>query len=409
MTRRTYVFLGGMNAMPMVYAQELKKNHDVLYYVDRPRSDTLSRPECHYPEITYPYPEWIIERVMLTQAVLPLFRTFFAKLLLLDIRSRTTNEELIIVLNGLFISLAPQFNKYGKVIALSHGADLMTWGNVANIQKIKSDYQNKSIYRFMPEFLANKLIELSVKRQWQGFLTADKVVYFPRGFGRENDALIDLLEASGAKYFPRFDVSFNQLSHADRSFKVRNGNLVIFSGLRFIMNDSADTGRLELSKGNGNMIIALAEFRKVCPALEIHFIDKGPDVEKAKSMCVELGLEDIVTWHKEMPFKELVALYLKSDICFDSVGESWMGAVGAHALWLGKPLIANISNQIRSGWFPQNCPILNAEQPKEILEILISLNSDSFREDISSKSKVFAENYFSPARVIGDVFEANRS
>ena len=49
------VFLGTMNAMPMMYAWELKKlGYRVLYFVDRPQSDTLSRPENHFPEISYP-------------------------------------------------------------------------------------------------------------------------------------------------------------------------------------------------------------------------------------------------------------------------------------------------------------------------------------------------------------------
>lgn len=73
------VFLGSMNAMPMMYAIELRKmGYDVLYFVDVSRNDALCRPENHYPEIQFPYPPWIIELRLPSQLLLALFPRFFA-------------------------------------------------------------------------------------------------------------------------------------------------------------------------------------------------------------------------------------------------------------------------------------------------------------------------------------------
>lgn len=403
MSNRAFIFIGSMNAMPMVYAQELRKTHEVLYFVDSPRSNTLSRPECHYPDIHYPYPSWIVEWLIPTQALLPLFRRLFAFLILYKVNKRVKSSKKTFVLNGLFISLSPYLKSYGEVIALSHGSDLMQWGNLSNIDAFKRENKKTSFYKFFPGSFAGFLQDISVRRQWNGFLTADKVIYFPRGFGSENDRLISLLEKSGVKYFPRFDVSFNQLANANNEFKSDGEKFVVFSGVRFLFDVDKSKSQ-DPSKGNDLIIYSLAAFKRNCQNLQIHFIEKGPDVKKAKMLCSELGLESQVTWHAEMPFQKLIKLYEIADVCFDSVGESWIGAIGAHALWMGKPLIANVTRQLESGWFPADSPILNCSTEDQIVSSLIFLKDEKFRRVVSEKSKIFAIRQFSPRSLIDAAF-----
>jgi hypothetical protein len=55
------IFFGTMNAMPMMYAHELRNlGQDVIYFVDVPEKNTLCRPENHFPSISYPYPDWVV-------------------------------------------------------------------------------------------------------------------------------------------------------------------------------------------------------------------------------------------------------------------------------------------------------------------------------------------------------------
>mgnify|MGYP001365585535 CR=1 FL=1 len=76
------VFIGSTNAMPMMYAIELKKlGYDVIYFVDRPSTDLLNRPENHFPSISYPYPEWIVEVNIPSQMMIPFFRKSLLKYL----------------------------------------------------------------------------------------------------------------------------------------------------------------------------------------------------------------------------------------------------------------------------------------------------------------------------------------
>ena len=57
------VFLGNMNAMPMMYALELKRvGYEVRYLVDADKRNLLSRPEHQYASINYPYDDWIKEK-----------------------------------------------------------------------------------------------------------------------------------------------------------------------------------------------------------------------------------------------------------------------------------------------------------------------------------------------------------
>jgi len=67
--------------------------------------------------------------------------------------------------------------------------------------------------------------------------------------------------------------------------------------------------------------------------IKVHFVEKGEDLHYAKEreLCKKLGLENVVIWHKEMPFKDLLALYRDSDICFDQLGDHWIAGIGGYA------------------------------------------------------------------------------
>jgi hypothetical protein len=126
----TTLFFGTMNAMPMVYARELRKlGQDVVYFVDVPRSDSLSRPECHYADIGYPYPNWIIEFPLVS----PLLANIFPKITLQRmLRKARTRKRLgpikAAFMGGHFVAFAPHLPKEALRIFLSYGSDFDVWG-----------------------------------------------------------------------------------------------------------------------------------------------------------------------------------------------------------------------------------------------------------------------------------------
>ncbi|MAD89998.1 MAG: hypothetical protein CMK64_09865 [Pseudoalteromonas sp.] len=399
------VFLGSMNAMPMMYAIELKKlGYPVLYFVDAHFDDHLNRPESHFQDISYPYPSWIKELQLSSQLFLPFAKAGFSKFIEQKVRNFSDETPQLYVLNGFFISLAPSLkNKAHNVIALSHGSDLDSWADKSEDNQLIDSFSGMSFFKFLPKTISSKLIRHVVSTQYNGLENSDKVIYFPKKFNDRGDIVINELIKSGVKYHERYDISFEPLIKEDRTFKQREGKLVVFSGVRFLFETFTE-GNQMYSKGNDIIIKGIAEFYKQYKDIEVHFVEKGPDVQKAKELCKELGIESLIQWHSEMKFSELLKLYRKADICFDQVGKHWIAAIGGYALWLGKPLIANAELSIKSGVWPSDTPVLDAKTPEQISESLHALLDDEYRKTISEESKVFAERYFSPNKLLEEIF-----
>lgn len=399
------VFLGSMNAMPMMYAKELrKKGYEVVYFVDRPKSDTLSRPEYHFPDIEYPYPSWIIEIGLRTQVLLPYFRRFFSWYLQREVKKVTLKKPQLFILNGLFISLSPYLSATSiPKIALCHGSDLDTWADIAGVRSFSSGFSKRSIFKFFPAFISKRLIEIAVYKQFEGFKCSEALVYFPKGFNEIGDRVVNSLTALGVSYIERYDISFEPLKDCSREYKKEGDKLIVFSGVRFLYQ-SFPEGNSGYSKGNDLIITGLANFYKTRKNIEVHFVEKGEDVVGAKLLCDKTGLSPAVVWHKEMEFRQLLNLYNKSDICFDQVGKHWIGAIGGYALFLGKPLIANDRPAVLSGVWPKENPVFSASNADEVYNSLMMLEDDELRRDAHKKSKDFAEKYMGPERLLDKIF-----
>lgn len=398
------VFMGSMNAMPMMYAWELKRRgFNVLYFVDAPVSEALSRPENHFPEISYPYPDWIIELNLPTQMMLPYCTKFYAELILKKIKS-VSSEISCFFLNGFFISLAPRLKQDGQVVCLSHGSDLDVWANKSNIENLANSFCKRSIFKYLPARLAKRLIRKAVAVQYAGASASDAVIYFPAGFNDAGDSVVKSLAEIGVKTFERYDISFEPLRNVPRDFKPAGDKLILFSGVRFLYRTFPD-GNYGYSKGNDLIIRAIAEYHKGDKNIEVHFVEKGEDVQHAKDLCRELGLADVIVWHKEMPFSELIKLYIDADVCFDQVGPHWMGAIGGYALFLGKPLIANVNKAVELGVFPSENPILSVQTEAEIFDALVKLKDEYFRRQLSAASKEFVEREMGCGKLINDLLD----
>ncbi|WP_345877388.1 hypothetical protein [Shewanella algae] len=400
------VFLGSTNAMPMMYAIELKNlGYEVIYFVDRPQTDLLNRPENHFPGISYPYPKWIIEVNIKSQMLLPFFRKLFYKYLSYKLRKVTHKTPQAYVLNSLFTSLACEVdNAKTSVISLSHGGDLDSWGDIQNADILASSFCKYSFFRYLPKALSKFLIKLAVNRQFNGYLNSHAFLYFPKGFNENGDRVVDDLVKAGITYIPRFDVSFHPLAKQDRRFKVKGNKLILFSGVRFTYKNFSE-GNEGYNKGNDEIIKGIAQYYKLNKNIEVHFVEKGLDYLEAKKLCRIFGIEEIVKWHKEMTLANLLDLYSQSDICFDQVGKHWIGAIGAYALYLGKPLIANDLPHVSSGIWPSDNPIFTASTANDVYECLLVLQNENERLSYHTQSKIFASKYLGPNKVLNELFE----
>lgn len=395
------VFVGSMNAMPMMYAHILKSNgYNVVYFVDRNKHDTLCRPENHFPEISYPYPDWIIENIIYTQISVALFPEYYARKILKQLREKVQ----CFVLNGFFISLIPYLPCNSFKISLSHGSDIDTWADTDGINNLQASFKEKTFFKFLPKLISDYLIKKIVLKQYASLKESNALIYFPKGFNQYGDRVLEKLKYSNVMIFERYDISFEPLKGQTRTFKNKSSKIVIFSGVRFLYK-SYPEGNKEYNKGNDIIIKGLHLYHNHNKNIEIHFVEKGEDVDSAKALCTTLGLNDCIVWHNEMSFKDLLSLYSISDVCFDQVGSHWIGAIGGYALWLGKPLIANIALPIKVGLWPDNNPILHAENAEDIFNHLKELEDENYRKEVSEKSISFVEEYMNPQKLLISIFD----
>lgn len=394
------LFLGTMNAMPMMYALALKEmGQQVLYLVDVPATDKLSRPEHQYQQISYPYPEWIVELVLPSQLLVSLLPSLFMLWLKTKLKPLLLGQDIkAVFLGGQFIALAPRFAKTTQKLLLSYGADLEWFCNPQRVDALAEEFGAKSFLQYLPAWLRHSLIKVMVQRNYQGALCCQTLLFFPPGFSQTGDAMVQQLQQHGVHYIPRLDVSFTPLQGFDRSYKPRQGMLQILCPVRFHYQDISAQACGE-NKGNDLIIKALARFVRQHPQVQIHFFDKGPDVLNGRKLCDELGLSPFVTWHQQMSLPELLALYQQADICFDQVGNHWMGAVGIYALYFGKPLIVNAAN-LRH--LPQ-LPLFQASSEQEILGHLLALTDENLAKLYYPKALASAEANFGPQHVLQEL------
>ncbi len=394
------LFLGTMNAMPMMYALALKEmGQQVLYLVDVPATDKLSRPEHQYRQISYPYPDWIVEMVLPSQLLVSLLPSLFLLWLKTRLKPQLQGQNIkAVFLGGQFIALAPLFGAQTQKLLLSYGADLEWFCNPQRVDALAEEFKAKSFLQYLPAWLRHGLIKRIVERNYLGALQCQTLLFFPPGFSQTGDLMVQQLQQHGLHYIPRLDVSFTPLQGFDRSYKPRQGALQILCPVRFHYQDISAQACGE-NKGNDLIIRALARFVQQYPQVQIHFFEKGPDVQNGRALCDELGLSPYVVWHQQMSLPELLALYQQADICFDQVGNHWMGAVGIYALYFGKPLIVNAAN-LRH--LPP-LPLFQACNEQQIFDHLLALTDEALAKLYYPKALACAEVNFGPAHVLQEL------
>ena len=88
------------------------------------------------------------------------------------------------------------------------------------------------------------------------------------------------------------------------------------------------------------LLRAAALSRGRIPELEVRIAGNGPESNRLRQICSELGVQDVVRWLGDVSMDELAAEYGRADMfCLPSVQEGF-GIVFLEAMAAGKPIIA---------------------------------------------------------------------
>ena len=385
-------FLGCMNAMPMGYALKfLRDGYDVRFVVESDPDDLLMRPEHQFAnEVGYPYPSWIREirwtNDLLNYVTLPWSNREAV---------RAMADRDVVILNDYGFALAPHMTKGTLCIALSSGQDLDILCRWEMARRFAASTRRKWLY---PLRLGLELWRTHLQRR--GLASCEIVSYYPRGLNPDGDAVIDerLQSSHPPQLIERYDANFAAVG-VRRVPIPRRPLRRILAPVRVNLLPPQG-GQIEY-KGNDLILQAVARYRQRNPAVELHLFEKGPpaDLALARRMCRELGIESAVTWHQPTSLPGLLAQYEDADIVFDQVGSHWMGGVGFHALYMGRPVIANARLDVFGRVWGSDIPILNATTTDEIVAHLVRCEDLAFRESVAEASHAFARDHLDTEEV----------
>jgi len=391
MSKKT-AFVGNMNNMPYMFSKEMcKQKKDVTLYVDAPPEFKLDRPEAYDKSLSYPFPDWIKEispgSVNFHKLRLPKF--FFGKFI------SELNAYDIVVLNGMWIALAPYLDKKVKIYALCAGYDIDTLSDFESTEKIVKGALDKRRLLRPLKFLLGFYYKRAIGQQRRGIERADGINYYPSGISKRGDEII--AEIKGDKKFERLelrgfpvdDFKYSEVDVHKEKFTILN-----FTRFFFLNNDRENKRNDIMLEGIG-LFLKEIDFKE---NVEILLFEKGdePSLAKAKEIIERLGYTKFVTWLGEVSQEQLFSEIVPNcDVAFDQLGSQWIGA-GAFVMAMGRPVIANGRPEIFEPLTGEKSPVCQAETPEEVCFWLKKLYFDrSEINRIGLESKIYIEKYYS--------------
>lgn len=380
-------FLGNTNNYPFIIASQMQAlGCEVVLFVDAPQQDLLNRPEQYSTAIKYPYPQWIKEKLSLRKSVHIHLPQFFEKDVIKELNTCDA-----VILNDFGHRFKNYIHPSIPSISMFSGGDLEIMGDYDNVMQMKLGHEK---LKWVPAFLKKAYARFSVNQLRKGISQAAAVSYFPKGLVPKGDEILQ--EIFQNKPYNRFN-HFHVITEGYQySAPALNNAFTIFSFTRFMWKTPFPPGRSEVeNKGNDIMIKGIALFLKTyTKKVAIHFIEKGLHVQETKQLIKELGFADLVTWHKEMPFKNLQDYIVTADVIFEQLGTHFISG-GLYAMLHGRPLIGNARPEIFDVITGEKTPVCHATTPEEVSEWLHKLaDYPQLKEEVGKKSREYVLKHF---------------
>lgn len=150
------------------------------------------------------------------------------------------------------------------------------------------------------------------------------------------------------------------------------------------------------NKGSDIFLQGFARFRYAHPGQEIrlHAIRKGPNAADAVVFAKEIGIANDITWHPEMPRKDLLGHYQQADVVFDCIDHygGAYGLVSVEGMAFGKPVFGHLTEKVRADAnFP---PIVDVSSPEEVARELERIFRHGWQLSAQAKQWVTENNSY---------------
>lgn len=377
---------GNTNNYPLLLAQGLKElGHNVRLILNR--KEILHRPEGRYPEWAGAYPEWVCDCSNITDEDIA-YRT---PAIDAAIHHLTHNVDLVI-LNDTGPALAGTL-RAPHVVVLT-GSDLAYYASYDSLQMRKSMWdpefkrslQGRQYLSHFADFVA---------RQRDGILAAETVCYGQRGLVPAGDRLLDEI---GVQDRRRLMLHLSNTVDLQSKPALQNHRLTILCGSRIVYRPEHNPALSAVDfKGTDVLIKGFAQYIKSGGQGELRLPCKGQDLEAAIGLIADLGIEENIHWLDEMPLAQFYEEMAAADLICDQFGTSFPGMVTTDAYALGRPVMANLRNEIFGQRFSEPLPGFDAKTPEHIAEHLISVERNpELLADMGHKSRAYAERFLSP-------------
>jgi glycosyltransferase involved in cell wall biosynthesis len=387
---------GNTNNYLLLLAQGLKElGHNIRLVLNR--KEILHRPEGRYPNWAENYPDWIFDCSCVKDEDIAYETPAIDQAI-----HYLTHDVDLVILNDIGPALAHHL-RTPHVVVLT-GSDLAYYASYESLD-MRTSMWDLEFKRSIAGRRAISRFANMVTRQRDGILSAKLVCYGQRGLVPSGDKLLDSIGVMDTR---RFMLHLSNTIDLQLRTHPQNTQLTIMSGSRvvFLPERNPTLSAMDF-KGTDVLLKGFAQYCKKGGKGQLRMPRKGQDIAVAEVLIDEFGIGDRISWLSEMPLSNFYEEMAAADMICDQFGSSFPGMVTTDAYALGRPVMANLRNEIFCKRFPEPLPGLSATTPDEIAYHLLraEANPESL-EALGIHSRTYAEKYLSPTTMANQLLEA---
>lgn len=384
---KSVCIIGNMNNFPLLLAQGLVPlGYQVTLCVIRP--DLLHRPQSKYRDEDL---RWL-SVIDCSDLTLEDFVYQSAKIdgFLGRCLSRRYDMFILNDYGPSFAEILP-----GPHVSLLTGSDVTYLGTYDCLRQYSASW-DLEFKRSMQGRRSLRRIADLVSRQRDGILASERVSFAYRGLIPEGDDILDSIGVSDRRRVMTYLADTIALTPTRSN---RGDTLRIFSGARVLWRQNAARDySIQDLKGTDVLLEGFALYRKNGGKGRLRIAKKGQDVAAAFELCENLGIFDAVTWIDEMSLREFHNEIRDADLVCDQLAGSFPGMATLDSYASGRPVMANLRNDIFSGNLGEPLPGIQASTPEEVCSGLSWAESNRQKlQDLGMQSRLYSEKYLSPS------------